>query len=193
MLYLLNPCPLSPPPPPPPPPPQTQERYIETVTQDYAKQTLLPGAATLSGSLCDSAVSDGGSGGLHETSRLLQNSTSFLARLPALPTLPPLCTLVPLPLPPSPYTYSHPINILPMALLDQKRGAAAGRGGGSLVSLQGREEGKRMSSTAELLTNASCRTAFASQYVATYLSELVSSGECAQAPPPPPPPPPLCQ
>ncbi|KAL5502389.1 hypothetical protein EMCRGX_G009156 [Ephydatia muelleri] len=34
-------------------------------------------------------------------------------------------------------------------------------------------------STAQLLTNASCKTAFASQYVATYLSELVTNDAAA--------------
>ena len=136
---------------------------------------------------CDS----GGRGEtLYESSRLLHNSTSFLARLPALPILPPLCTLPPLSLPPSSYTYSHPINILPVTLVEQKRGGGGGGGGGgsrssSLVTLEGRqrggvEEGRRRGSemsTAQLLTNASCKTAFASQYVATYLSELVTNGE----------------
>ncbi|KAL5502396.1 hypothetical protein EMCRGX_G009163 [Ephydatia muelleri] len=158
-----------------------QEQYIETVTQDYAKQTLPMGSVTS----CDS----GGRGEtLYESSRLLHNSTSFLARLPALPILPPLCTLPPLSLPPSSYTYSHPINILPVTLVEQKRG---GGGGGSrsssLVTLEGRqrggvEEGRRRGSemsTAQLLTNASCKTAFASQYVATYLSELVTNDAAA--------------
>ena len=93
-----------------------QDQYIEKVTRDYAKQTLPLGSVTS----CDSA-SGGSVEKLRETSRVLHNSTSFLAHLPALPILPSLCTLPLLPLPPSSYTYSHPINILPMALLEQKR------------------------------------------------------------------------